>query len=110
MRIRAGNFEDICTMVHIFEEVDNTLHSQLIRVIETNNPKIVLNMEFMKSWTSSTPSAILKIQDACLEKGGDLIVANAPSNLQDEIRQIDKLGKLKFANSLGQAEKYFRNR
>jgi len=108
MRIRAGDFEGICTMVHIFEEVDNTLHSQLARIIEMNKPKIVLNMEFINSWASSTPSAILKIQDACLEKGGDLILANAPSKLQDEIRQIDRLGKLKFANSLGQAEKYFR--
>jgi hypothetical protein len=96
-------------MVHIFEAIDNTLHSQLARVVEMNKPKIVLNMEFSTSWTSSTPNTILKIQDACLEQGGDLIVANASWDLQDEIRQIDKLGKLKFANSLGQAEKYFRN-
>jgi len=111
MDIFVGDFQNICTMVTVYGggKIDNTLHSQLIMIINKGKPKIVLNMERVKSWPPSTPNILLQVQEACLELGGDLIVANLTMALEDEISQVDKFRQLKIARSLGEATSYFRS-
>lgn len=108
-RIKVVNFEDVCTLIHVFETIDDNTTDQLKNAAKQAEPKIVINFEFVSfSSANNLTNFLIQMREFCMNRGGDLVIANPPRILREEITRDDKQKRLLIASGLDNATRYFK--
>lgn len=80
----------------------DSMRARLVELAEANGGKVVVSLANADGSSMSLFAALARVQDACMEHGGRMVLCNVPRGLGDALQRFGLRAKFTVVNDLAE--------